>query len=59
MESHPWQGISVKWTCPAPANAVVAGTLYYLLCLDPAVPKVLAGLVAVVALRCIRVTRAV
>ncbi|MFJ3176317.1 hypothetical protein ACIPJK_36880 [Streptomyces roseus] len=59
MESHRSRGISVKWTRPHPADIVVSGALYYLLYLDPAVPKALAALIAVAALRCIRFSRAV
>ncbi|MGW6973744.1 hypothetical protein [Streptomyces sp. NPDC054952] len=59
MQAQNWGGISVKWTRPHPTDLVVSASLFYLLYLDPAVPKLIAAVVATVALRCIRLSRAV
>lgn len=59
MEPQSWRGISVKWKRPDVADLVVAAALYYLLYVQPEVPKLIAAAVAIAALRCIRVGRAV
>ncbi|MGW1318549.1 hypothetical protein [Streptomyces sp. NPDC002426] len=59
MEPQSWRGFEVTWTRPRIADIVVSGAIWYLLHQDERVHPVLAALVAVVALRCIRLRRTV
>ncbi|TXR95935.1 hypothetical protein EAO73_30645 [Streptomyces sp. col6] len=59
MESQSWRGLTVTWTRPHVADIAVAGVVYYLLHQDGEVHRAVAGLIALITLRCIRIRRSV
>lgn len=59
MEPQRWRGLGVEWRRPHFADVLVAGTLCYLLHIQPDIPDLGAVGVALGSLRCIRYRRRV
>ncbi|WP_329307013.1 hypothetical protein OG322_26185 [Streptomyces sp. NBC_01260] len=59
MEPQSWRGFEVTWTRPRLSDIVVSGAVWYLLYQDERLHPVVTTLVAIIALRCIRMRRTV